>query len=130
MILIFTPLCATWRSVLTATPWTVPCQAPLFKRLCRNLPSPGTQPRSPEPVSPAAPEPAGVLFTTLPPGRRCIYIPWPWTLIVPPSAGVTGTAIVPAIVIVLSIHPALRRYSGIGFIKSHFSFSGAFLFSC
>ena len=46
------------------------------------------------------------------------------------SAEVTGTAIVPAILIALSIHPMPSMYSGIGFIKLYFSFSGAFLFSC
>ena len=46
------------------------------------------------------------------------------------SAEVTGSAIVPAILIALSIHPMVCMYSGIGFIKLYFSFSGAFLFSC
>ena len=45
------------------------------------------------------------------------------------SAEVTGAVIVPAILTVLFIHPMLRMYSGIGFIKLYFSFSGAFLFS-
>lgn len=133
MILIFTSMCASCRSDLSdssVTPWTVPCQVPLFKRLFRK----SSQPKDTTQVSWICVSWGSWI------SKCIIYHCATWEalylylLMIDPHgafrAEVTGTVIVPAILIVFSIHPMLCMYSGIGFIKLYFSFSGAFLFSC
>ena len=71
-------MCVLSHGQLFATPWTVPCQAPLsmgFSRqeywselpfpLLGDLPNPGI-----EPTSPTSPVLAGGFFTTEPPGKH------------------------------------------------------------
>ena len=76
-------VCAAAQLCLTVSPWTVACQTPLSVGFSRQeywsglpYPSPGDLPDPGiKPVSPAALELAGRLFTAEPPGKpMCMYI--------------------------------------------------------